>query len=106
MLPFLYLKNGKSPSRKVKELDNRGSHFYLALYWAQELAKQTNDTQLQAKFAPVATALKSNETKIIEELNNIQGTAMNINGYYAPDSLKAERAMRPSPTLNAIIETI
>ena len=100
------LENRKSPSRKVKELDNRGSHFYLALYWAQELAKQTNDTQLQAKFAPVATALKSNETKIIEELNSIQGTAMNINGYYAPDSLKAERAMRPSPTLNAIIEAI
>ena len=100
------LENGKSPSRKVKELDNRGSHFYLALYWAQELAKQTKDADLQTIFTPVATALKSNEAKIIEELNSIQGTAMNIDGYYAPESIKAQEAMRPSPALNAIIEAI
>ena len=100
------LENGKSPSRKVKELDNRGSHFYLALYWAQELAKQTKDANLQAKFAPVAAALESNEAKIIEELNSIQGTAMNIDGYYAPESKKAQEAMRPSASLNAIIEAI
>ena len=100
------LENGKSPSRKVKELDNRGSHFYLALYWAQELAKQKKDAHLQAQFAPVASALKSNEAKITEELNSIQGTAMNIDGYYAPKSKKAQEAMRPSPSLNAIIEAI
>ena len=100
------LENGKSPSRKVKELDNRGSHFYLALYWAQELAKQTKDADLQAQFTPVAAALESNEVKIIEELNSIQGTSMNINGYYAPESKKAENAMRPSSTLNGIIEAI
>ena len=100
------LENGKSPSRKVKELDNRGSHFYLALYWAQELAKQTKDAHLQAQFAPVADALESNEAKIIEELNSIQGTAMNIDGYYAPESKKAQEAMRPSPALNAIIKAI
>ena len=100
------LENGKSPSRKVKELDNRGSHFYLALYWAQELAKQKKDAHLQAQFAPVADALESNESKIIEELNSIQGTAINIDGYFAPESKKAQEAMRPSPTLNAIIEAI
>ena len=100
------LENGKSPSRKVKELDNRGSHFYLALYWAKELAKQTKDTDLQTIFKPVAVALESNEAKIIKELNSIQGTAMKIDGYYAPESKKAQEAMRPSPALNAIIEAI
>ena len=100
------LENGKSPSRKVKELDNRGSHFYLALYWSQELVKQTKDKDLKAQFSPVAAALKSNEEKIIEELNSIQGTATYIDGYYAPETKKAQQAMRPSPTLNAIIEAI
>ena len=100
------LENGKSPSRIVKELDNRGSHYYLALYWAQELAKQSKDTDLQTLFTPVAEALESNEAKIIEELNSIQGTTMNIDGYFAPVSKKAQEAMRPSPTLNAIIEAI
>ena len=100
------LENGKSPSRIVKELDNRGSHYYLALYWAQELAKQSKDTDLQTIFTPVAEALESNEAKIIEELNSIQGTTMNIDGYFAPVSKKAQEAMRPSPTLNAIIEAI
>ena len=100
------LENGKSPSRKVKELDNRGSHFYIALYWAQELAKQTVDEDLQAKFSTVAKSLENNEKKIIEELNSIQGTSIDIQGYYSLMSKKAEDAMRPSPTLNDIIEAI
>jgi len=100
------LENGKSPSRKVNELDNRGSHFYIALYWAQELAKQTADADLQAKFAPIAASLLSNEVKIIDELNATQGTAMNIDGYYAPKPAKATDAMRPSSTLNAIVNAI
>jgi len=100
------LENGKSPSRKVKELDNRGSHFYIAFYWAQELAKQTTDADLQAKFAPIAASLLSNEAKIVDELNAAQGTAMNIDGYYAPNPAKAADAMRPSSTLNAIIDAI
>lgn len=100
------LQNGKSPSRKVNELDNRGSHFYLAMYWAQELAKQTADAELQAKFTPIAEALASNEAKIVEELNAVQGSPMDIDGYYFPDEAKASAAMRPSATLNAIIDGI
>lgn len=100
------LENGKSPSRKVKELDNRGSHFYIALYWAQELAKQTVDEDLQAKFSTVAKSLENNELKIIKELNSIQGNSIDIQGYYSLMSKKAEEAMRPSPTLNDIIEAI
>jgi isocitrate dehydrogenase len=100
------LENGKSPSRKVKELDNRGSHFYIALYWAQELAKQTKDGDLQAKFTPIAASLLSNEIKIVDELNATQGAAMKIDGYYAPDPAKASDAMRPSAILNAIIDEI
>ena len=100
------LENGKSPSRKVNELDNRGSHFYIAFYWAQELAKQTKDLDLQAKFAPVAAALLDNEAKIVEELNSIQGSAVDIDGYYVPKPEKASDAMRPSATLNGIINTL
>ncbi len=100
------LQNGKSPSRKVKELDNRGSHFYIALYWAQELAEQTADADLQAKFAPVAEALANNESKIVDELNAVQGAAMDIDGYYSPNAAKAAEVMRPSATLNEIIESI
>ena len=100
------LENGKSPSRKVKELDNRGSYFYPALYWAQALAKQTKDAHLQAQFAPVASALDRNEAKIVDELIAIQGTAIDIEGYYAPETKKAQEAMRPSPALNAIIKAI
>ncbi len=100
------LQNGKSPSRKVNELDNRGSHFYLALYWAKELANQTADAELQAKFAPIADELKSNEAKIVEELNTVQGVAMDIEGYYSPSPSKATESMRPSATLNAIIDAI
>jgi isocitrate dehydrogenase len=100
------LQNGKSPSRKVKELDNRGSHFYIALYWAQELAKQSADADLQAKFTSIAESLTSNELKIVDELNTVQGVAMDIEGYYSPNAAKTSDSMRPSTTLNAIINAI
>jgi isocitrate dehydrogenase len=100
------LQNGKSPSRIVNELDNRGSHFYLALYWAKELSSQTADAELQAIFAPIAESLLSNEAKIVEELNAVQGEAMDIEGYYSPSPSKATESMRPSGTLNAIIDAI
>lgn len=100
------LQNGKSPSRKVNELDNRGSHFYIAMYWAQELAKQNSDAELQAIFAPIADSLSNNEAKIVEELNAAQGVTVDIEGYYAPNETKAADSMRPSSTLNAIINAI
>lgn len=100
------LENGKSPSRKVKELDNRGSHFYIAFYWAQELAKQNKDSELQAKFTVVAESLLENETTILDELNRIQGDSVDVDGYYLPNPQKASEAMRPSSTLNAIINAI
>ena len=100
------LQTGKSPSRKVNELDNRGSHFYLALYWAKELASQTADAELQATFAPIADSLSNNEAKIVEELNTVQGAAMDIEGYYYPNASKTAHSMRPSATLNAIIDAI
>lgn len=84
------------------EIDNRGSHFYLALYWAEALAAQTKDAELQARFAKVAKALQDNEAKINEELIGAQGKPMDIGGYYLPDFEKASKAMRPSATLNAI----
>ncbi|TNE30381.1 MAG: NADP-dependent isocitrate dehydrogenase [Bacteroidetes bacterium] len=98
------LLNGKSPSRKVNELDNRGSHFYLALYWAQELAAQSEDAELKAAFEKMAADLEANEKAIVEELNGAQGVAMNIGGYYHPDTKLVSAAMRPSATLNAIID--
>ncbi|MDD9958891.1 MAG: NADP-dependent isocitrate dehydrogenase [Gammaproteobacteria bacterium] len=101
-----FLDNNKSPSRKVNELDNRGSHFYLAMYWAQALAEQSDDTELQARFVPVAEAMASNENRIVEELNAVQGMAMNVGGYYKPDTELASAAMRPSATLNEIVASI
>jgi isocitrate dehydrogenase len=98
-----FLLNDKSPSRKLGGIDNRGSHFYLALYWAEELAKQTEDKDLAAEFAPIAKAMKENEDKIIAELVANHGKASDIGGYYLPDDEKAQKAMRPSATLNAII---
>jgi isocitrate dehydrogenase len=98
-----YLLENKSPSRKVNELDNRGSHFYLALYWAQALA-ETNDDELRSYFAPIAEALAENEDKIVAELNEVQGQPMDVGGYYMPDDELASKAMRPSATLNAIID--
>jgi isocitrate dehydrogenase len=101
-----FLKENKSPSRKVNELDNRGSHFYLALYWAQALATQDKDAELKARFAPLADALTSNEAKIVDELNAVQGVAMDIGGYFRPDLAKAQAAMRPSATFNAAIAAL
>ena len=100
------LQNGKSPSRKVNELDNRGSHFYIAMYWAQELAKQTVDADLQAKFAPIAKSLSNNETIIVSELNTVQGASVSLEGYYATNNTLAAKSMRPSATLNTIIDAI
>ena len=99
----LFLKNDKSPSRKVGELDNRGSHFYLATYWAQALAAQTEDADLQAAFAPIATELAANEATIIAELNAAQGPAADLGGYFLLDDAKTTAIMRPSATYNAII---
>lgn len=100
------LENGKSPSRKVKELDNRGSHFYLALYWAQALAAQTKCTETAAKFAPVAKQLTDNEAKIVEEIMAAEGKPTDIGGYYRPVFEKAVKAMRPSATFNAVIDSL
>ncbi|WP_395373929.1 NADP-dependent isocitrate dehydrogenase [Marinicella sp. W31] len=102
----LYLDNKKSPSRKVNELDNRGSHFYLTLYWAQALAQQTQDAELQQRFAPLAETLSSQEATIVSELNAVQGQAMDIGGYFHPDDTKAAAAMRPSATFNAAIDNL
>jgi len=96
------LENRKSPSSRAGELDNRGSQFYLAMYWAQALAAQTEDKDLQAHFAPLAKKLAENEEKIVGELNSVQGKPVDIGGYYKPDAKKLEAVMRPSPTLNAI----
>jgi isocitrate dehydrogenase len=101
-----FLENRKSPSRKVNELDNRGSHFYLAMYWAQELASQNADMELKNTFTPVAQELSNNELTIIEELNSIQGKAIDIKGYYHPNEALTSDAMRPSKTLNAILGKI
>lgn len=102
----MVLENKKSPSRKVNEIDTRGSHFYLAMYWAQALADQEKDRQLKAIFEPVAKALMENEEKIANELLEAQGKAMDIKGYYAPDEELKSQAMRPSTTLNGIIDSI
>jgi len=102
----LFLKNNKSPSRKVGELDTRGSHFYLGMYWAQALAEQTEDKVLQEKFIPVAKQLTDNENKIVAELNDAQGVAVDIGGYYHSDKTKASNIMRPSATLNSVIDSI
>jgi isocitrate dehydrogenase len=101
-----FLDNNKSPARKVGEIDNRGSHFYFALYWAQALAAQTDDKDLQAKFIPIANQLTENEARIDKELIAAQGKPVDIGGYYHPDETKTSRAMRPSATLNAIIDSI
>lgn len=101
-----FLENNKNPARKVGQIDNRGSHFYLAMYWAEALAAQTKDKDLAARFAKVAQQLKDNEAKINEELIGAQGKPQDIGGYYMPDPVKTEKAMRPSATLNAIVDSI
>jgi isocitrate dehydrogenase len=98
-----FLDTDKSPSRKVGELDNRGSHFYLALYWAQALAAQDEDAGLKAAFAPLADALTGNEERIVAELNQAQGKPVDIGGYYHPDLARVGQAMRPSASLNAAL---
>jgi isocitrate dehydrogenase len=101
-----FLDTNKSPSRKVNELDNRGSHYYLALYWAQALAGQSENAELSEKFAPIAETLSSQESAIVSELNDAQGSPVDIGGYYHPDEHKTVSAMRPSATLNATLDSI
>ena len=101
-----HLEQRRAPSRRVNELDTRGSHFYLALYWAQELAKQDKDAELKARFTKVAQEMADNEERILQELIDCQGQPMEIGGYYIPDDSMAAKAMRPSATLNAIIDAI
>ncbi|WP_417697215.1 NADP-dependent isocitrate dehydrogenase [Psychromonas sp.] len=101
-----FLKEDKSPSRKVGELDNRGSHFYLAMYWAEALAAQTKDLELQAQFKPLAESLLSNEAVIVQELNDAQGVKVDLGGYFHTDPAKVTAAMRPSKTLNAAVDNI
>ncbi|MBU4485032.1 NADP-dependent isocitrate dehydrogenase, partial [bacterium] len=101
-----FLENNKSPSRKVNELDNRGSHFYLSMYWAQALANQTKDLELKTRFTKLAKEFIENETKIIGELNAVQGAPVELGGYYKPDVKMASSAMRPSTTFNVILDAI
>lgn len=101
-----FLDNKKSPSRKAGELDNRGSHFFLMQYWADELANQTEDVELSQKYSPIAAELKAKEIQILDEIAAVEGRATNIGGYYKPEDAKAEKAMRPSDTLNKIVATI
>lgn len=100
------LDNNKSPSRKTGELDNRGSQFYLTMYWAQELANQSEDSELAEHFGPLATTLAEQEDTIVSELNAVQGEAVDIGGYYYPDREKTTAVMRPSKTFNAALETL
>jgi isocitrate dehydrogenase len=100
------LMNRKAPSRKVNELDNRGSHFYLALFWAQALVDQSDDVGLQEEFRGLAEVLAENETKIVDELNAAQGQPVDIGGYYHPDDSRADAAMRPSETFNEAIASL
>mgnify|MGYP002652727775 CR=1 FL=1 len=101
-----FLEENKSPARKLGSIDNRGSHFYLALYWAQALAAQDSDAELKERFTRVAADLGDNEAKINEELIGVQGSPVDLGGYYKPDADKASAAMRPSATLNAIIDSL
>lgn len=102
----MYLENSKSPSRKVNELDNRGSHYYLAMYWAQALANQDKDVTLKNRFTPIAKRLQQEEATIISELNAAQGSPVDIGGYYEPTEVLAKQQMRPSKTLNTILSEI
>ncbi|MFL6374869.1 MAG: NADP-dependent isocitrate dehydrogenase, partial [Pyrinomonadaceae bacterium] len=101
-----FLENDKSPARKVGQIDNRGSHFYLAMYWAEALGEQTAVPDIADIFAPIARAMRQNESRINEELIAAQGSPQDIGGYYHPDSSRAYAAMRPSRTLNSIVDGI
>jgi len=102
----VYLENQKSPSRKAGELDNRGSHYFLAQYWAVALAEQDDDSELKSVFSKVAKQLVENETRIMDEIMATEGNPTDIGGYYLPDDDVAAAAMRPSKTLNAIIDSM
>ncbi len=101
-----YLAENRAPSRKVNELDNRGSTFYLTMYWAEAMAAQRDDAELAGRFAPVAEALASSADTIVAELEAAQGEPVDIGGYYRPDDTKASKAMRPSDTFNAVIDNL
>ena len=101
-----FLENDKSPTRRIGGIDNRGSHFYLGLYWAQEIAAQTDDADLAAVFKPFAERLAAAEDQIVAELNGVQGSPADIGGYYRPDDAKAEKVMRPSATLNEALAAL
>lgn len=101
-----FLLNDKSPARKIGQIDNRGSHFYLSMYWAEELAKQNDDAALKAEFTPIARVMRENEVTIMKELNNAQGKSIDLGGYFLLDEDKASKAMRPSSTFNSIIDNI
>jgi isocitrate dehydrogenase len=101
-----YLLNNRSPSRKSGELDNRGSHFYLAMYWAQAMAQQKDAPELAPRFAAIAAELEANEATIVAELNEVQGAPSDIGGYYLPNEAEATAAMRPSATLNRIVAAL
>jgi len=100
------LEHDRSPQRKVGEIDNRGSHFYLALYWARALAEQTKDPVLRVTFTPIAQRLQREEATIVGELIGVQGQPVEIGGYYHPDAAKTAAVMRPSATLNGIIDAL
>jgi len=101
-----FLENNRSPARKIGEIDNRGSHFYLALYWAEALASQNENAELATRFAKLHRTLSENEQKIVEELNSVQGKPVEIGGYYQPDAERVSRAMRPSTTLNEALDAL
>jgi isocitrate dehydrogenase len=101
-----FLDHDKSPTRRLGGIDNRGSHFYLAMYWAQALAAQDVNVALKAKFAPLAKALTENEAAIVAELNQVQGKPVDIGGYYHPDLARVGQAMRPSATFNAALAAL
>ena len=99
-----YLENSRYPSRKVNEIDNRGSSFYLAYYWALALAEQNSDSEMKARFTKMADEIRANENKIVDELISVQGKPADIGGYYMPDDKMANEVMRPSKTFNKIID--
>jgi isocitrate dehydrogenase len=101
-----FLENDRSPGRKLGTIDNRGSHFYLALYWAQALTEQSADKELQSTFKPIAEALTTHEARIVEELLAVQGKPVDVGGYYKPDDAKTTAALRPSGTLNGVLAEV
>ena len=101
-----FLENDRSPARKLGQIDNRGSHYWLARYWAEEIARQDEDPELAARFGDIATELAARESQILDELNGVQGEPVDLGGYYDVDAELATEAMRPSATFNALIEAL